>query len=400
MSKYSSASKFVMKLGESLSDYGAHAYHIEKALTNVSSKLKLDGSFLSYPTSILASFEAIEEYHIKRVGTGRFDLSRLSDADHVADLVLEKKLTPEEGTIRLKELRNSKEEYSTAIHVLAYGIASASFSVFFYNSLSGIILSFLLGIIAGLYASLVKNSPRFKGTILPFVGFFVSFCAIVASLYDQNISSQLVIVSGLIVFLPGIGIILSLQELSTRNLISGTARVAGAFVDLVKMAFGVLLASQLLKNFNLHTINTYHAEIHPIWLFICLFTLAPAVAVIFNAKVKDVKWIVVASVIGFLATKYGVAFMGPKIGYIFPGFCIAAFSNYIARKLDQPASITILPGMYYMVPGSVGFKTIQFLLFDRFSDFLHSSAALLFISISLVAGISFGNIMVPPRRSL
>ena len=92
--------------------------------------------------------------------------------------------------------------------------------------------------------------------------------------------------SGLIVFLPGIGIILSLQELSTKNLISGTARVAGSFVDLVKMAFGVLLASQLLKNFNLHTINTYHAEIHPAWLFICLFTLAPAVAVIFNAKSK------------------------------------------------------------------------------------------------------------------
>ena len=46
MSKYSSASKF-MKLGESLS-YGAHAYR-EKALTNVSSQLDLDGSFiLSY----------------------------------------------------------------------------------------------------------------------------------------------------------------------------------------------------------------------------------------------------------------------------------------------------------------------------------------------------------------
>ena len=174
----------------------------------------------------------------------------------------------------------------------------------------------------------------------------------------------------------------------------------GAFVELIKMAFGVVLASQLLRNFNLHTINTYHAEIHPLWLFVCLFTLAPAVAIIFNAKIRDIKWIVVASVIGFLSTKYGVSFMGPKIGYIFPGFCIAAYSNYVARKLQQPASITILPGMYYMVPGSVGFKTIQFLLFDRFSDFLQSGVSLLFISISLVAGISFGNIMVPPRRSL
>ena len=119
-----------------------------------------------------------------------------------------------------------------------------------------------------------------------------------------------------------------------------------------------------------------------------------------NAKPKDIKWIILASVIGFVSTKYGVAFMGPKIGYIFPGFCIAAFSNFVATQLQQPASITILPGMYYMVPGSIGFKTIQFLLFDRFSDFLHSGVSLLFISISLVAGISFGNILVPPRRSL
>ena len=142
MSKYSSASKFVMKLGESLSDYGAHAYHIEKALTNVSSQLDLDGSFLSYPTSILASFDAIEEYHIKRVSTGKFDLSRLSDADKIADLVLDKELTPDEGILKLKEVRTSKDEYSNLIRVVAYGIASASFSVFFYNSLSGIILSF------------------------------------------------------------------------------------------------------------------------------------------------------------------------------------------------------------------------------------------------------------------
>ena len=39
--------------------------------------------------------------------------------------------------------------------------------------------------------------------------------------------------------------------------------------------------------------------------------------IIFNAKIRDIKWIVVASVIGFLSTKYGVAFMGDKIGYIF-----------------------------------------------------------------------------------
>ena len=124
-------------------------------------------------------------------------------------------------------MRTSKDEYSNLIQVVAYGIASASFSVFFYNSLSGIILSFFLGMIAGLYSSLVQHNTRFKGTILPFVGFFVSLFAIIASLIDQNISSQLVIVSGLIVFLPGIGIILGLQELSTKNLISGTARVAG-----------------------------------------------------------------------------------------------------------------------------------------------------------------------------
>ena len=359
MSKFSNDSKFVMKLGESLSDYGAHAYHIEKALTNVSEKLHLDGAFLSYPTSILASFDAIEEYHIKRVSYGRFDLSRLSDADKIADLVIERKLSSLEGIIKLKEIRSKNDEYSHLVRVWAYGVASACFSVFLHNSLNAIILSLFIGIFAGLYSTIVSKSPRFKGTVLPFVGFFVTFMAILAGSVDSGISSQLVIVSGLIVFLPGIGIILGLQELSTRNLISGTVRVTGTLVELIKMVFGVLLATQLTKNFGYSPVNTVHAETNIVWMTVVLLTLAPAVAVIFNAKTKDMKWIILASIIGFFSTKYGVAYMGTKIGYIIPGFSIAAYSNFIARKLAQPASVTILPGMYYMVPGSVGFNTIH-----------------------------------------
>ena len=252
----------------------------------------------------------------------------------------------------------------------------------------------------GLIASLMEDSPRFSGATLPFVGFLVTVSAFLGSYYNPTIASQLVIVSGLIIFLPGISIILSLQELSTRNLISGTARFTGTTVELVKMAFGVLLGTQVIKNLGYFSVNAVHAEYHPMWMYAVLLLLAPAVAIIFNAKIKDIKWIIAASFIGFMSTKWGVEHLGVKLGYIIPGFCLSVYSNFIARLLDQPASITIIPGMYYMVPGSVGFKTVQSLLFDRYDDFLSSAVSLLFISISLVAGLSFGYILVPPRRSL
>ena len=81
MSKFSNDSKFVMKLGESLSDYGAHAYHIEKALTNVSEKLHLDGAFLSFGMQGVKE-EAFEEVHrsnMSKLGADGKPIRRESD---------------------------------------------------------------------------------------------------------------------------------------------------------------------------------------------------------------------------------------------------------------------------------------------------------------------------------
>jgi uncharacterized membrane protein YjjB (DUF3815 family) len=56
--------------------------------------------------------------------------------------------------------------------------------------------------------------------------------------------------------------------------------------------------------------------------------------------------------------------------------------------------------MILLVPGSVGFRSLSF-VFER-DVFLGLDTAFTVITvlISLVAGLLFGNLLVPPRRSL
>ena len=52
-------------------------------------------------------------------------------------------------------------------------------------------------------------------------------------------SYPILVLSGIIGLLPGLGLLVAMQELGTGNLVSGTARMAGTGLVFVLLAFGV-----------------------------------------------------------------------------------------------------------------------------------------------------------------
>jgi len=58
------------------------------------------------------------------------------------------------------------------------------------------------------------------------------------------------------------------------------------------------------------------------------------------------------------------------------------------------------PGILLLVPGSVGFRSVSFLLERDTSLGMDTALLLLTLLVSLVAGLLFGELLVSPRRSL
>ena len=76
----------------------------------------------------------------------------------------------------------------------------------------------------------------------PFVALITALLASVVAIMDPSINVLVVILSSIIVDIPGLALTLGLSELSARHLISGAARAMDAVMSLFKLYFGAILA--------------------------------------------------------------------------------------------------------------------------------------------------------------
>lgn len=236
---------------------------------------------------------------------------------------------------------------------------------------------------------------------------FEALVAIVASLATYLLSKLfpelnvgVIIISGLIIFMPGLFITIAIAEIATNNLVSGTARLVGGVMVLLKLTFGVFIGSKIASWFHCPSLDLEFGTI-PSWVtFISLPITAFLSVINFKANRTDWKWVTLAGIYGFSCSKLGSHYLGAELGMFFGGACVGAMSNIFARLLDKPSSIFQWPGIILLVPGSVGYRGMTSLFQRDVVGGLDTAFTMITLAMALVVGVFVGNIIVKPRRSL
>jgi len=127
-------------------------------------------------------------------------------------------------------------------------------------------------------------------------------------------------------------------------------------------------------------------------------------AILFRAAPRTWPVVMASVVLGYLATAWGGSISGSlpgaPFGVFVGGQLLSSLSNVYARYAHMPGAVVREPGIILLVPGSVSFRSVSYLL-DRDAS-LGMDTGLLGITllVSLVAGLLFGDLIVAPRRSL
>ncbi len=82
------------------------------------------------------------------------------------------------------------------------------------------------------------------------------------------------------------------------------------------------------------------------------------------------------------------------------GLALALIGNGFARLFKRPALTILLPGLIPMVPGSFGFRSFSLVFNQDVMGAMTATFTMLVIAVSLVAGMTVGNILLHPRRSI
>ena len=399
---HASGQALILELARALHEAGAPSHRIEDAMASLAPRFGIEGQFFTTPTSIFASFGPPEAQRtaMLRVEPGGVDLSRMSALDALIDQVRHGQLDAGAALDRLRAISLDPAPYGPALTVICYGLSAATVARFLGGGAPEVLAALGVGLQTGLLAQL---AARHRAAARVFEWLAPPAAALAAlgwALLLGPMVPAIAAVAGVIVLVPGLSLTVALTELATRNLVSGTARLAGAGVTFLAIAFGLALGARLepwLGNAALRT----PLETLPAWTEWAAMVMAPlALAVLFRARPRDVAVIFATGTLAYVVARTGAHLAGAEVGMLAAAFATGVAGNLYARGLGRPAAVPVVPGLLMLVPGSLGVRTISTLLARDVSSGVELATALVTLAGALAAGLLIANLLVPPRRVL
>jgi uncharacterized membrane protein YjjP (DUF1212 family) len=393
---------FAVRLANALHRYGTPTHRLEQAMTLVLERLGLHGTFFSTPTGIFASFGAPEEGRTTLIRTdiGDVDLEKLSCLDELADQVIDGKLGVQKGAEEIDAIVAAPSRYHPALVVLSFSLASATATRFFAGGWREIVVAAIIGLVIGIFALAFTRTENTRQVFGLIAAVIASALSTLAAHIFPHFSIYVTTLASLIVLVPGLTLTTAMTELATGNLVSGTARLTGAVLMFLELAFGVALGGQVERL--LPEVRHLAGSIPlPGWTtWVSLVASPLAFVVLMKARPRDAGWIILACLVGFGGSRFGAWLLGAELGAFIGAMTLAMAANLFARSRHRPAAIPLLPGLILLVPGSIGFGSLAKFVEQDVVSGVEAAFNVALIAVALVTGLLMANVILPPRRSL
>uniref|UniRef100_UPI003216E4F0 threonine/serine ThrE exporter family protein n=1 Tax=uncultured Draconibacterium sp. TaxID=1573823 RepID=UPI003216E4F0 len=383
--------KFIVQLGKALHQYGVPSYKSEMYLNEIAGKKGIKASFMDSPTWINYVFYEEDEQtysHVESVKPGEINLGALSKIVEVTNNVISNKMGFEQAKTAIDEIKTAPPIYNTWLELLSFMLSAGAFSIILDTSWTSAIAASFVGGIVYLITLWAQKSVYIRSTLESLVAFVATIVTVLLFLKFGQINISMTILASIIIFIPGLSITTALEEITARNLVSGTAKLFDALVSLFKQFFGVVLGLAILPQF---------VEIHqqpvindiPQWVdYFAIILLALSLMPAFKIRPKDLFLCVVVGFLSFFSTTL-FAFSGILVS-IFTGTIVTvSVSKLFSRLTNSPRLVYLIPGIIMLVPGSKAFIGLSSVFLSETTAGVNMGEQVLYIFMGIIGGLLF-----------
>ncbi len=405
---YAQRVAFVCEIAGRLHGYGTTAQRLEAAVVALAEQLDLDCEPWSNPTGLILSFsdptQAIGTSDITRVirlAPGENDLHKLSVADSIAEDVAKGRMSIAQGHTALRLLDKDPGRRGKLRTILAYSLGAAGVAGLWKLPWLDIVTAGGIGLLIGLLGQWTDRRPASKEASEALAALLAGMVAALVASFVAPLNLNTVIIASLVVLLPGMALTNAVNELASQHWVSGTARFAGALTTIMKLTVGAVIAVTLAGVIGLEP-QIRASRPQADWVeWAALLLAASAFAMLFKASRRDFPWVIAASVAGYAISKFAGHAWGIPAGIFLSAMTLTAAGNLFGRWVQRPGAIIRLPGIIMLVPGSTSLRGVLTLVQQQ--DMVAGQTVFLTVLnvvMALVAGLLFGNLLVPARKTL
>ncbi|MCT4621472.1 MAG: threonine/serine exporter family protein [Marinisporobacter sp.] len=232
--------------GEIMLKNGAETYRVEDTIIRICHAYNIPcvESFVT-PTGIFVSIDQKNIAHdnqivtcIKRIPTRTIDLNKISQVNNFSRKITTSYLSIEEGMEILKNI-DTLPKYGKLLKVVGAGIASSFFGLLLGSTFNDFFSSFFIAMIIYMTVSFIDklHSNLF---IQNFIGGAIAGLLAIFSVHlDLGANIDKIIISSIMILVPGVAITNAVRDYISGELLSGVARSAEAIIVAISIAVGV-----------------------------------------------------------------------------------------------------------------------------------------------------------------
>ncbi len=251
--------RFLKRYARQLHSAGVPARQFERMMTALADKLGFHCQVLSSPTAIFLSFHYQDDeddqrpipMQLERMSPPSINLGNTAELYSMGNGLLDGEISIEQAHV---DLRNWQPEqlYPLWLQIICWGLTGGAVAVMLNASWAGIAAASLTCALLGVLVTQAGDVLR-EGGLEAIAALFSTFLVFGLDRLVHGLDVFVVIMSSLIVLIPGLGLTIAVNELSTDHLASGSARLAGALVTLLKLSLGVLIGTVIVGWFGWST---------------------------------------------------------------------------------------------------------------------------------------------------
>ena len=391
---------FIISLAESIHQNGIPAHRLENTMQMICESLGVKADFSATPEILLVSFSTDEssKTHMKKCKFSDLNFEKMTLLDQLIEKVMKGQLSIAAAKEELERINTLPKRYGALINVLSIGVSTSSAACLFGGGWVEMMVSGIIGLMIGILMELLAFLPNLSRLAALFSATFAIFFAKWSVVWAGEYSIEIATITGLILLIPGFTLSLSVTELANGHAQSGTVRFSNALVTFVMIGVGIGLGNNLAAQLVLAPSPVQFAEV-PKWLSYIAIALVPAgFVVLFKAQIKHYHWMLLSCITSYYSVSYFGSFNIGELSVFFAAFSLGLVTNSLSRLIKQPVTLMLIPGIILLVPGSIGFKSINALVNDQTLNGIESAFSTLVSAASLTAGLLFSNMVIRLNR--
>jgi uncharacterized membrane protein YjjP (DUF1212 family) len=389
------------KIGKGLIASGVSVAVVENTLTEIALAYDRHCEVMALPNLIMIELGQGQsgrvDFAVQRLTSWQLDM--ISEFVELVDNVRQKLISLAEASRQIDRILTRPHRFKPVIVVLGYFLSCVGLTMLFRPELRSLSITGITGILVGILVLWFERQPRFNLLLPVFAAILVSTFIFGLTRQGYIYGSANLLVTPLIIFLPGALLTTGMIELASMHIISGSSRLIYGLAVLMLLFIGIAIGLTISGLSSLQ-VYAYEAVNIPWWAPVAGTTLFGVGTFIrLSGANRDLFWMLLVLYIAMLGQTIGERYLNTYFGVFFGATLMALSSEIIARSPQRtPAVVAQTLAFWFLVPGARGLLSVTNILSKDLQSAAIGIGEMVVLIIAITLGVLLGTLLISPHK--